>query len=118
MQSKDRDVNLLAHAFHPHVLVREPTSLPYMGNWTGLDGIAKLMGQMNQCFSNIQVKNLQCSGRPDRLFVSCELFLTTRTTGISIQQPFVEVLRFENGLLIEGTPHYFDTNEICRALGL
>ena len=116
MQSENKDVNLLAQAFHPRVVVHEPTSLPYAGKWTGLDGVAKLMDRMKQCFSDVQVKNLRCAGSPDMLLASCELCLTARPTGISIRQPFVEVLRFDNGLLIEGTPHYFDTNEIRQAL--
>ena len=116
MGSDSKDIGILAGAFHPDVVVHEPTSLPYSGDWKGLDGIAGLMHQMNRAFSKMAVDELNCSGPPAKLHVSCTLHLTSRATGVSITQPFAEILRFENGLLIEGTPFYFDTTEIQAAL--
>lgn len=116
MASEAKDIRILADAFHPDVVVHEPTSLPYSGDWKGLDGIAGLMQQMNGVFSNMAVEDLKCSGSPSKLYVSCTLKMTSRATGVSIAQPFAEILRFEDGLLIEGTPFYFDTTEIQSAL--
>lgn len=116
MQSESKDIRLLADAFHPDVVVHEPTSLPYSGDWIGLEGIAGLMQQMNRAFSKVAVEDLSHAGSPAKLYVSCTLHLTARTTGISVTQPFSEILRFENGLLVEGTPFYFDTAEIDAIL--
>ncbi|NIC06162.1 nuclear transport factor 2 family protein [Halomonas sp. DX6] len=116
MQSESKDVRLLADAFHPDVVVHEPTSLPYSGDWIGLEGIAGLMQQMNRAFSKVAVEDLSCAGSPAKLYVSSTLHLTARASGISITQPFSQILRFENGLLIEGTPFYFDTAEIDAIL--
>lgn len=117
MKSGHKDTAILATAFHPDVVVHEPSSVPYCGDWNGLHGIATLLCQMDRCFSDMRVQDLQCAGTEAHLYVSCNLFLTARATGITIQQPFVEILRFENGLLLEGRPYYFDTTEIGRALG-
>lgn len=114
--SEGKDIGILAEAFHPDVVVHEPTSLPYSGDWKGLAGVAGLMHQMNRAFSKIAVENLNCSGSPAKLYVSCTLHMTSRATGMSVTQPFAQILRFEDGLLIEGTPFYFDTAEIQAAL--
>lgn len=117
MKSGHKDIAILATAFHPDVVVHEPSSLPYCGDWNGLHGVAALLRQMDRCFSNMRVQDLQCTGTEAHLYVSCNLFLTARATGITINQPFVEILSFANGLLVEGRPYYFDTTEIGRALG-
>lgn len=61
------------------------------------------------------VEDLNCSGSLAKLYVSCTLHMTSRATGLSITQPFAQILRFEDDLLIEGTPFYFDTAEIQTA---
>lgn len=116
MESESKNTRLLADAFHPDVVVHEPTSLPYSGDWIGLVGIAGLMQQMSREFSNVTVEDLSHAGSPAKLYVSCTLHLTARATGISVTQPFSQILRFENGLLVEGTPFYFDTAEIDAIL--
>ncbi|MGQ4878971.1 nuclear transport factor 2 family protein [Billgrantia sp. LNSP4103-1] len=116
MESEPKDFRLLADAFHPDVVVHEPTSLPYSGDWKGLQGIAELIQQMSNVFSNFSVEDLSCAGSPTKLYVSCTLHMRARASGISITQPFSEILRFDNGLLIEGTPFYFDTAEIDTIL--
>ncbi|WP_157188087.1 nuclear transport factor 2 family protein [Nitratireductor pacificus] len=116
MASEKKDMAILARAFHPEVVVHEPTSVPYPGDWKGLDGVAGLMQQMSKAYSKMGVEDLNCCGSLNKLYVSCTLHLTLRATGVSITQPFTEVLRFENGLLIEATPFYFDTAEIQAGL--
>ncbi|MFQ3789297.1 nuclear transport factor 2 family protein [Halomonas sp. A29] len=118
MESEPKDICLLADAFHPNVVVHEPTSLPYSCDWIGLEGIAGLMQKMSKAFSKVAVEDLNYAGSPTKLYVSCILHLTARATGISVTQPFSEILRFENGLLVEGTPFYFDTAEINAILNL
>jgi ketosteroid isomerase-like protein len=49
--------------------------------------------------------------------MSCTISLVARANGATVRQPFAEVLRFRDGRLLEGTPFYYDTNEILSALG-
>lgn len=116
MESESRDIAILTKAFHPDVVIHEPTSLPYSGDWKGLPGIAGLMQAMNQTFSKMAIEDLTCAGSAERLHVSCFLHMTSRATGVEIRQPFAQILRFHDGLLIEGTPFYFDTAQIENAL--
>jgi ketosteroid isomerase-like protein len=118
MASKANDSAILAEAFHPDVVVHEPTSVPYAGDWRGLAGLAELMHVMSDTFSTFEVENLTCFGPPASMHVSCTLRMVSRKTGISVTQRFAQLLRFQEGLLIEATPVDFDTDEIRAALGV
>ncbi|CAD5299340.1 conserved hypothetical protein [Bosea sp. 62] len=116
LQQDEADLDLLATAFHPDVVVHEPASLPYAGDWRGLGGIGRLFRTMREIWSDLSVDGLQPAKTGDTVFMSCTLRLTARINGRTITQPFAEVLRFEDGRLIEGTPFYFDTAAIRAAL--
>jgi len=116
MKAGAQEVSLLAKAFHADVVIHEPASLPYAGVWKGLEGIASLFRKMSETFSDMRIEDLKCAETGDTIFVACTLCMTSRETGISFQQPFAEVLRFEDGLLREGTPFYYDTVEVLAAL--
>ena len=117
LQSDEPDLRMLATAFHPDVVVHEPKSLPYAGDWVGFDGIGALFRRMREAWSDLEVQRLEATRDGDVVFMVCTIHLTSRTTGASITQPFAEVLRFKNDLLIEGTPFYYDTAELLAATG-
>ena len=116
VQSEARDSAQLASAFHPDVVVHEPRSLPYSGDWKGLDGVGALFGRMREIWSDMKVENLEAVRAGDTVFMTCTLHLTSRTRGTTITQPFAEVLRFRDERLIDGTPFYYDTEEIAAAI--
>ena len=117
LRSDKPDLQMLATAFHPDVVVHEPKSLPYAGDWDGLTGIGALFRKMRDVWSNLQVEQLDATRDGDTVYMACTIHLTSRKTGASITQPFAEVLRFKDELLIEGTPFYYDTAEILAAIG-
>lgn len=114
LRSDGRDVESLARAFHADVVVHEPASLPYAGDWKGLEGIAALLGRMRDVWSDMTVEDMTTVRVEDTVFMSCSLTLTSRATGAVIRQPFAEVLHFKDGLLLDGTPFYYDTAEIIK----
>ncbi len=117
LQSDKPDLRMLATAFHPDVVVHEPKSLPYAGDWIGFDGIGALFRRMREVWSDLRVEQLEATRDGDVVFMTCTIHLTSRTTGVSVIQPFAEVLRFKDELLVEGTPFYYDTAEIVSAIG-
>jgi ketosteroid isomerase-like protein len=116
MQSAGQDPCLLAGAFHPDVVIHEPASLPYSGDWRGIEGVAALIRCMGETWSDMAVDALDIAGTAELCLLSCRLRLTVRRTGAMIAQPFAERLRFRDGRLIEGTPFYFDTAALADAL--
>jgi ketosteroid isomerase-like protein len=117
IQSGSNDVGALAEAFHSDVVVHEPVSLPYRGDWKGLEGVGALFHRMREVWSDMRVEDLTAAREGDTIFMACTLHMTCRTSGVAITQPFAEVLRFQDERLIEGTPFYYDTSEIVSALG-
>ncbi len=117
IQSGSDEVEALAEAFHPNVVVHEPASLPYPGDWKGLEGVGALFRKMREVWSDMKVEDLTAAREGDTVFMACTLHLTCRTRGVAIKQPFAEVLRFQGERLIEATPFYYDTSEIVSALG-
>lgn len=117
IRSGSDDVAALAIAFHSDVVIHEPASLPYPGDWKGLEGVGALFHKMREVWSDMRVEDLTAAREGDTVFMACTLHMTCRTTGVAITQPFAEVLRFQDEHLIEGTPFYYDTSEIVSALG-
>jgi hypothetical protein len=117
VKSGSDDLDLLGSAFHRDVVVHEPSSLPYAGDWRGLAGIGALFRRMREVWSNMAIDGLLAARSGDTIFMTCRLQLTCRHDGARIHQPFAEVLRFEDGLLLDGTPFYHDTSELVTALG-
>jgi hypothetical protein len=117
LQSDKPDLGMLATAFHPDVVVHEPKSLPYAGDWIGFEGIGALFRRMREVWSDLKVEKLEATRDGDVVFMTCIIHLTSRATAVSIVQPFAEVLRFKDELLVEGTPFYYDTAEILAAIG-
>ena len=116
LASPTNDARRLAEAFHPDVVVHEPRSLPYAGDWRGLDGIAALLRKMSEVWSDIAVDDMEAARSGDTIFMSCRLRLVARAGGATLERPFAEVLRFRDGLLLDGTPFYHDTAEIAALL--
>ena len=116
LQSGSGNIEMLTGAFHRDVVVHEPQSLPYAGDWNGLEGIAALFQKMQESWCDVAVENLQAAQNDDVVFMSCTLSLTSRANGVTIKQPFAEVLRFRDGRLLEGTPFYYDTSEILAVM--
>jgi ketosteroid isomerase-like protein len=116
MNSDRRDISLLQPAFHPDVVVHEPPTLPYAGDWRGLDGIAALIGKMSEVWSDMAVEDLCAVRDGDIVHLHCSLRLTSRESRGVVTQPFAEVLRFEDGRLREGRPFYFDTAELLQVI--
>jgi ketosteroid isomerase-like protein len=106
----------LGRAFHPDVVVHEPATLPYPGDWRGHDGVGALFRRMREVWSDMRVEDMHATRDGDRVYMTCTIHLTSRATGASTSQPFAEILRFEDGRLIEGTPFYFDTGKLAAML--
>jgi ketosteroid isomerase-like protein len=116
MQSGSRDFRSLAEAFHPEVVVHEPASLPYAGDWEGLAGVGALLRRMGEVWSEFRVEDMEAMRKGDTVFASGTLHMKSRATGAEIAQPFAEVLHFKDDLLLDGTPFYYDTGEMVAAL--
>jgi hypothetical protein len=116
MRGPSDDLSLLATAFDPGVAIHEPQSLPYGGEWVGLESLGQLFRTMGEIWDSMQVSDMIAARTGDTVLMSCRISMTSRATGRTINQPFAERLIFRDGRLLEGTPFYFDTAAILGAL--
>jgi O-6-methylguanine DNA methyltransferase len=117
MQFIESDHDAIAAIFHPDIVVHEPASLPYAGDWRGYEELGRLFKSMRDTWSFINVENMRATIDGDTLFMCCTLVTTARNSGNGVRQPFSEVLKIKEGLVVEGTPYYYDTAAIIAALG-
>ncbi len=116
MKSAHEDFAGIAGIFHQEIVVHEPASLPYAGDWRGHTSLGALFKSMHDVWSLMNVEDMRATIDGDTLFMCCILVATARRSGKEVRQPFAEVLRIKDGLVIEGTPYYYDTAAICAAL--
>jgi ketosteroid isomerase-like protein len=116
LNAETEDLGALAGTFHPDVVVHEPSSLPYAGDWIGLAGVGALFRRMREVWSDIGVEGLEAVRTGETVFMTCTLHLTARRSGEAVSQPFAEVLRFRDGRLVDGMPFYYDTGALVALL--
>ena len=99
LRSDSGTAGLLATAFHPDVVIHEPASLPYPGDWCGLEGVTALFRAMRETWSDIRAEDMRSARDGDTVFMACTLHLTSRATGRSTTQPFAERRCCDSGRL-------------------
>ena len=117
LRSDSGTADLLITAFDPDVVIHEPASLPYPGDWCGLEGVTALFRAVRETWSDIRVEDLRSARDGDTVFMACTLHLTTAPRyGPLDHAAFAEVLRFKGDRLIDGTPFYYDTAAVTALL--
>ncbi|MBW7454756.1 nuclear transport factor 2 family protein [Paenibacillus sepulcri] len=117
MRSDGSDFSGIKSAFHPDIVVHEPTSLPYPGDWRGYEALGRLFKIMHNSWNSMNTENMLATLDGDTLFMGCTLVATARHSDIEIRLPFAQILKIKDNLVIEGFPYYFDTVAINTALG-
>ena len=56
---RSMDSECLAGVFHPAVVMHDPASLPYAGDWEGLEGVAALLQRWGVLWSESHVEDPQ-----------------------------------------------------------
>ena len=117
MRSDGNDFSGLISAFHPDIVVHEPASLPYPGDWCGYEELGRLFNTMHNTWSSMNVENMAATLDGDTLFMGCILVAKARQSEKEVRLPFAQILKIKDDLVIEAFPYYFDTALINAALG-
>jgi len=117
MRSEGNDISGITAAFHPDIVVHEPASLPYPGDWRGYEELGKLFKTMHRTWSRMNVENMVATQDGDTLFMGGTLVATARQSEKEVRMPFAQILKLKDDLVIEAFPFYFDTALINAAIG-
>jgi len=78
MRSDGNDFSGIKSAFHPGIVVQEPASLPYPGDWCGFEELGRLFKTMYNTCSSMNIENMLATLDGDTLFMGCNLVATAR----------------------------------------
>lgn len=99
------------------LVIHEPASLPYGGEWRGRDALQRLYAEVMGFWQDPLVEWIDLVGGDDHVVALLRMSVTVPGTGERIVQRVSEVTRFNtDGQMVEMHIHYFDTATMTRAL--
>jgi len=104
---------------HPDVIFHSPESLPYGGQWHGLDGWQALKKAISEVWSELYLKIHHVAGAQDDAYfvILAELRARSRRTNDIYESPVMEKWVWRDGLLALVQPYYWDTARAKQILG-
>jgi uncharacterized protein len=116
--SGGEDFAAVAEILHPDVVVVSAASLPYGGEWRGIEQFRRFMEAFGAAWDELEVEDPAfVEFGDDTVIVLLTMKARSRDTGEAIHAPLCQINRFRDGLLAEVRPFYWDTAETNRVLG-
>jgi ketosteroid isomerase-like protein len=100
------------------LVIHEPESLPYGGEWRGKDALRRLYAKVMTYWADPSVAVRSIVGDDEHAVALLDFTMTSRTTGERFTMPVAEASRAEGGKIVEMRIHYFDTAKLRRASGI
>jgi ketosteroid isomerase-like protein len=101
----------------PDLVIHEPPSLPFGGDWTGRDALRRLFARVMGIWESPQVEIESIVGDDVHVVALLRFTMTSKAKGRTFTQPVAEVSVIEDGVIREMRIHYFDTAEVAREAG-
>jgi len=112
-----RDWNKLATYCHAEFAVRESDALPYAGVYRGIEGFRRLARLIFiESFKDFRVEPQSYSEGDDYVVLLAAISGVGKQSGIPFSSQLAEIYWFENDLIIEIQPFYWDTRLINDVL--
>jgi uncharacterized protein len=117
--STPQDFSPVAATLHPQIVLYQPESLPYGGEWRGHGGVEAWIKAFTAAWSAVQPRNPVFHQPDDRTLISLvTMRAQARHDGHWIEMPMCQVITFEDGLPIEWRNFAWDTARLNDALGV
>ncbi|WP_236796033.1 nuclear transport factor 2 family protein [Amycolatopsis sp. GM8] len=110
---RNRDWTALAGLTSPDAVWRQAASLPWAGEWRGLDGFAAMLKKIDESLA-LTVVSTRLSPHSAGVLVEVDATFTARPTGREIAMRVLELYRVENGQVFGADAFYFDTHAIVE----
>jgi len=92
---------------HPDCMIVEATALPFAGTYVGLEGLKALFAKFAESIAVKDLKFLPMLTGPNLVCAQLEIIVEHNRQDVVLK--VVEILRFEEGRVVELTPYYFDS---------
>jgi len=94
-------------------LIREADTLPFAGNYRGLQALRDLFATVQATLGVERIDMRQVTAGGDWVVVLLDLVLAGTPP---VRVPLAEAFRLENGKVCEIVPYYFDTSVVAKAV--
>jgi uncharacterized protein len=102
--------------FTPDVVVREPESLPYGGEWCGRDGVERLMERLRQVYDEAGFEDRRTFECRDTVFTLMRSRVRSRATGRRMTNVVLQRIELRDGLIAAMEIFHWDpvaVRELC-----
>ena len=103
------DFGPIAATLDPQVVIQQPASLPYGGEWRGHAGFEAWMRAFAQQWAAMDVTGSELLTSGDVVVSRSHVHATHRPTGRRLDWPLLQHFRFRGGRILELWPFYWDT---------
>jgi hypothetical protein len=103
----------VAELCHPDLVIHEPESLPFGGEWKGQDALQRLAAVVFGTWAQARSEIHEITGGREWAVVVLSFAMTSKRTGEALVQSVCEAGRVENGRLKELRIHYFDAAAVA-----
>jgi uncharacterized protein len=115
-----RDAGAYFGAFHPDILISEAPSLPYGGEYSGLEGVLRHAERFRATWDRYQSEDSR-ELEPEFLAIANRVIVLWRlraraANGEGIDLPVVSIYRLKDRKIIESRMYHFDTVALMRFL--
>lgn len=113
-----KDQQEMLSYFSKTAVLHQSPSLPWGGDFHGIQGVQSWAKQMSDLFDTVDVQNPEFfeKANSDEVVIKSTLKLRLRKTGTERQYPFVQIVRvdIERGLITEIKPMHWDIPDILE----
>lgn len=118
---EERDLEAYLAVGHPEVVIREPGSLPYGGEYHGLEGLKRHAAGWMRTWAPLQPEDerkldADFIDAGDHVIARWRLRARTPAGDGMLDMPMVGIYRLRDGKLVEAQMFYSDTAEVLRFL--
>jgi ketosteroid isomerase-like protein len=109
------DFSEMAAHLHPDVVARQGPTVPYPGDWHGVEGIERFFAVFTQTWSTLKLTEIQFFQGESGLAIQMRMQATAVATGKSLDTLVGHFLSFEDGLIREFNVFYQDPVQVLEA---
>jgi uncharacterized protein len=99
------------------LVVREAESLPYGGEYRGLQGFRALLAKLTQSWATVSFADFNYATGDDLVVAMFLMYATARATRQETSFRVMEIWRFRAGKVVAIEPYYWDTHALLNTLG-
>ena len=116
--SGNADFSKMRLTMSPKVVLHQSPDLPFGGDYQGHDGYEDWAKRMSRIFDRLEVSERQFFEQGETVVVVCRFRTRSRVTALEQDYPMVQVVRVEDGQIVDFRPFYWNVPEYKAAAGL